>query len=265
MTLDRAELAGTGAAILFHVALIAALSVGLARVARTPEPPSMEVDLVQDVSLQSAAPTSTPSVSEAPELSEAPPVEPVAAPVPQSVAVPAPPRPQPTPQVDAAELRARKIKAAKAAAATRAATAAAAKPASRASRLGADFLKGIGEAKSPAKQQASAPKFDARAQANIAQAILSQVQPCANKQVNPGPGADRIKVSIRLQLTRGGNLRAPPQIDVIGGVDDDNSRYVRRVKEMALNTFVGCAPLTGLPQALYAGGWDDFDMTYRLP
>ena len=80
MNPDRAELAGTGAAILFHVALIAALSMSLASVSHPPEPPSMEVELVDDFGMQSAAPETTPTPpppSEAPELGQAP--EPVKA------------------------------------------------------------------------------------------------------------------------------------------------------------------------------------------
>ncbi len=46
MTADRAEWTGIGAALLFHVLLIAALSTSLASVDDVPEPPSMEVELV---------------------------------------------------------------------------------------------------------------------------------------------------------------------------------------------------------------------------
>ena len=56
MAPDRAEMAGTGLAIVFHVALIAALSTSLAAVSRPSEPPAMEVELVEDVGLQSASP-----------------------------------------------------------------------------------------------------------------------------------------------------------------------------------------------------------------
>ena len=60
MNFDRAEWTGTGAAVVFHVALIAALSMSLASVNRAPEPPSMEVELVEEVGLQSAAPAPQP-------------------------------------------------------------------------------------------------------------------------------------------------------------------------------------------------------------
>ena len=70
--MNRAELAGTGAALAFHVALIAALSINLARVASPPEPPSMEVELVDEVALTAAVPQSIatpPPPSQAPEIS----------------------------------------------------------------------------------------------------------------------------------------------------------------------------------------------------
>jgi len=81
--MDRAELAGTGFALAFHVALIAALSINLARVATPPEPPSMEVELVDEIALTAAAPQSIatpPPASQAPEIGEAEPIEPTAAP-----------------------------------------------------------------------------------------------------------------------------------------------------------------------------------------
>ena len=44
----------TGAAPLFHVVLIGALSLSLAHVSSVPEPPSMDVEFVEDVGLTSA-------------------------------------------------------------------------------------------------------------------------------------------------------------------------------------------------------------------
>ena len=71
MNLDRAELTGAGAAVAFHVALIAALSMSLASVQRATEPPAMEVELVEDVGLQSAAaePVTLPPPSQPPRSS----------------------------------------------------------------------------------------------------------------------------------------------------------------------------------------------------
>ena len=74
---------------------------------------------------------------------------------------------------------------------------------------------------------------------------------------------------MRLQLTRSGRLRVPPQVIGTSGVDDENARYEERVKDLAVATFVGCAPLVGLPAELYetesGRGWSDFIMNYNLP
>ncbi|MEG3155960.1 hypothetical protein [Sphingomonas sp. RB1R13] len=276
MTVDRAELAGTGAALTFHAALIAALSFSLAHVTNPPEPPPMEVEMVDEVGLAPSAPAATPAPppqAQAPELAETPPPPqpeaaptPVVQPTPQPRVAPAntlaaqvaqlrpsPPRPQP--------------------AKTATAKPAPARPAPpRASRIGADFLKGIADpaahaATAPAR--ASAPTVSASAMAGIQQAIVRQVQPCANRQVNPGPGASRIKVKLHLLLDRQGRLTSPPQVIGTSGVDDDNTRYEERVKDLAVTIISGCSPITGLPQELYktanGQGWGNFIMKYNLP
>lgn len=261
MTLDRAELAGTGAAIVFHVALIGALSIGLAKVTSAPESPAMEVEFVEDVGLQAMAPTSMPAASQAPEMGEEPALEPspaVAAP-----ALPAAPRIMPTPNADAADRLKREIERSKQAAAKPAPP----RPAPRVSRLGDDFLNGIKEVPA-ATPRSAAPAFSASVMASIQQAIRRQIQPCADRQVNPGPGANRIRVTLNLRLSRAGRLSRPPEVVRTTGVDDENARYEDRVKDLAVAAYVGCAPLAGLPPELYQtaqGGWSNINMTYRLP
>ena len=252
MRMDRAEWTGTGAALLFHVALIGAMSMNLASVDSVPEPPAMEVEFVEDVGLTAAAPQTVavpPPPSQAPEIGEAEPtpaptpIQPAPAPVPSIK--PAPPKPLPrTP----------------------------AKPAPRVSRIGDDFLKGIEDDKlaprpGPAAKPAAA-KFDAAALASIQQAIRRQIQPCADRQVDPGPGANRIRVTLNLKLSKSGRLRGPPSVVRTSGVDDENARYEERVKDLAVAAYTGCSPLSGLPADLYQtpqGGWSNINMTYRLP
>ena len=261
MSLDRAELAGTGAAIAFHVALIAALSLSLAHVARAPEPPPMEVEIVDEVGLQPAAAVAAPPPpSQAPDQAQTPPLpQPEPARAPQV-------EPTPQPKIAPATSLAAQIAQLRPTPPRRAA-ATPAQP--RASRIGADFLRGIADAPpSSAPARPAAPTISASAMAGIQQAIRRQVQPCADRQVNPGPGASRIKVRLHLVLNRTGRLTSPPQVIGTSGVDDDNSRYEERVKDLAVSIITGCAPLTGLPQLLYQtanGGWSNFNMTYSLP
>ena len=274
MTVDRAELAGTGAALAFHAALIAALSFSLAHVVNPPEPPPMEVEMVDEIGLQPAAPAATltpPPQAQAPDLAETPPPpQPEAAPTPVVQPTPQPRvAPSNTLAAQVAQLRPTPTRPQPAKAApAQPAPARSAQP--RASRIGADFLKGIADAPAAtAPARASAPTISASAMAGIQQAIRRQVQPCADRQVNPGPGASRIRVRMRLMLFPNGRLKGAPQVLSTSGVDDENGRYEERVKDLAVATFVGCAPLTGLPPELYetdsGRGWSDFIMNYNLP
>ncbi|WP_033919387.1 hypothetical protein [Sphingomonas sp. 37zxx] len=263
--------------------------VGLVAESPTIEAPSPSV-APEEGPPEDAAP---PAPAEAePEPAPAPqpaPPEPAAAPRPKPAAKPAPKaapkpptpaqvrptkaKPAPQPAAKATPKAAPKTAAAKPApkaAAKGSGSDAAAKTARpRGSRLGDDFLKGLSADDTPRKASNAAPaqRIGAAQVANIASAILRQVQPCANRQVTPGPGAERIRVTIRLQLAQDGSLRARPTVTDRDGVDDGNRRYVDRVDDLAIATFVGCAPLRGLPADLYAapGGWRDFKLRYKLP
>ena len=86
----------------------------------------------------------------------------------------------------------------------------------RGSRLGNDFLKGLTSDPSPSRSEAPrAAKIDARALAGIQDAISRQIQPCADRQVDPGPGANRIVTVLNLRLNENGTLAATPPV-VIG-------------------------------------------------
>lgn len=344
--MDRSEKIGLGVAVVGHVLLFGALSLGFLGAPELPkkiEQQPIDVSLVPDVALEATAPQSveTPAESVAPNEGEpedaAPPAPEEAEPEPKPDPVPpapqpkpAPPKPAPKPQpapepkpqpkpkpappkpvakpapvpkpVVKPQPKAEKAPPAKAAPAKSAPTKAAAKPSAapaktsssassakpakpsstkgsgstaeaktsrpRGSRLGDNFLKGLSADPSPSKSEApKAAKLGAQAAANIGSAILRQVQPCANRQVTPGPGAERIRVTINLKLNRDGTLKSRPTISGHAGVDDDNRRYVDRVDDLAIATFVGCSPLRGLPDDLYdvQNGWSNFSLRYKLP
>ena len=98
--MDRAEQAGLGVAIAGHVALFAALSLGLLSAPDLPKLDSqpVEVTLATEVDLRSAAPTQAPPAPTLPQ-SEPAPLEPAPAPI---LAAPPPPplieKPQPKPE-----------------------------------------------------------------------------------------------------------------------------------------------------------------------
>ena len=244
MRLDRAEWTGTGAALLFHVALIGALSMSLAQVDSTPEPPAMEVEFVEEVGLTAAAPQSIPvppPPSQSPEIGEAEPAEPQPAARPTPTVSPTPPRPVPrTPS----------------------------RPAPRVSRIGDDFLKGIGEApsRSNAPPRPAAPTFSAQARASVGSAILRQVQPCADRQPFIGEDANQVRLRVNLKLARSGRLTRPPTILGMSGDPELRAKYGDLLEDQVRRIFAECTPLR-LPAELYDtpdGGWNDFTFTYRV-
>jgi hypothetical protein len=245
MRMDRAEWTGTGAALLFHVVLIGALTMTLASVDSTPEAPAMEVEFVEEVGLTAAAPQSVavpPPPSQAPEIGEAEPVEPpppIARPAP--TIKPAPARPVPrTP----------------------------ARPAPRVSRIGDDFLKGIADspAKSSAPPKPAAATFSATARQSVGNAIIRQVQPCADRQPFIGEGADQVRLTINLKLARSGRLIRPPTVIRMAGDSEARAKYGDLLEDQVRRIFAECTPLR-LPAELYDtpdGGWNDYTFIYRV-
>jgi outer membrane biosynthesis protein TonB len=139
----------------------------------------------------------------------------------------------------------------------------------RGSRLGRDFLKGVGSDPTPStSQKPSGAVLSPIALSGIKSAITRQIQPCADRQVNPGPGASEIVVTLNLRLNRDGSLAARPSVVRTRGVDDGNSRYEKRVTDLAVAAYTGCSPLRNLPEELYRtanGGWSNINMNYKLP
>lgn len=252
---SRAERAGLGVSAAAHLALFGALSLGFIAAPNpliVPQAP-VDVQIVDEVGLEAASPrpvTEAPAPSVAPEV--APPVPEPA--LPQSVAPPKPeaapkPAPKPAPVQQAAKAAPPK-------------TASAQPP--RGSRLGADFLKGISDQPSASTSQAPrTAKVGAREMAGLVDAIRRQVQPCADRINNPGPGANAISTKLNLRLNQDGSFAARPVVVSQSGVDDENGRYAKRVGELAASAFVQCAPFE-LPAELYEG-WKNFNLNYKLP
>lgn len=290
--MDRAEKVGLGIAIAGHVVLFGALSLGLLsrETPVPPPPPAIDVSLVDKVALDATAPQSVtpPAQSKAPELGtpEDAPAKPAEAsepdptpPAPQPKAAtppkpaPAPPQPKKPPapvKPDTAKAPPRReaTTAAKLAKPEAQAAGAGTKPGKRprGGDLGA-VMAGIGT--QPSKSTSQVPQaatMSAQAAMDIGSKIMQQVQPCANRQVSPGPGAEFVNVIVTLKINRDGTLAARPVARPRTDADA-GKRYLEQVQDRAIATFMGCAPLRGLPPELYdvRGGWKDFDMTYHLP
>ena len=81
--------------------------------------------------------------------------------------------------------------------------------------------------------------MSAQAAADIASAISRQVQPCADRQVYPGPGAERIVTPIMLSLNRDGSLNgAAARRRSSAASTTRTARYAQRVADLAVNAFV---------------------------
>ena len=141
----------------------------------------------------------------------------------------------------------------------------AAKP--RGGRLGDDFLKGLTSEPSTSRSQTPrAAKIDANALAGIVQAIARQIQPCADRQVDPGPGANQIVTTLNLRLNANGTLAATPTVVRQTGLTGENERYAQRVKDLGIAAFKGCSPLK-LPAEFYDtpnGGWNNINFKWKL-
>lgn len=293
--MDRSDTAGLAIAILAHALALGLLSASfLARKAPVmPMQQPIDVSLVEDVGLVATAPQSAvpPAQSQAPDPG---PPEDAAPPAPQPAdSVPVPPAPQPKPApapkpADAAPAKPQKPapdtpdKPSKTPPKRQAAPAsdarparppstgsdvAATKPRPRGSRLGDDFLRGLSD--QPSDSRSTTPRaavIDARALASIQDAIRRQIQPCADRQVNPGPGANEIVTTLNLRLNADGTLAATPTVVRQTGTDGEGGRYARRVIDLGIAAFKGCSPLR-LPPEYYQtpnGGWNNINYNWQL-
>ena len=259
--MDRAEASAVGVALVGHAALLAALTWGFAMSGNAPPLSTpMEVSFVDEVGLFSAAPE---PATEPAALSTAPEVGPTedAAPAP----APDAPRPRPQEAVPAPQPASAQPRAARTPPKRPGTTGAGER--TRRAGLGDLDPRAFGRDPSARAVQAPAAVMSTQAAADIGSAITRQVQPCADRQVDPGPGANRIVTTLNLRLNRDGSLAARPRIVRQGGLDDDNRRYAQRVADIAIAAFTGCSPLRGLPAELYdvPRGWSNFTMNYRLP
>lgn len=255
--ISRGEVAGLAVAAVGHGVLFVLLGLGFLAADKPPAmQTSMEVSLVDKVGLEMAAPEISseaqggkPEEFDAPDEPEPAPAEPD----PQPIAKPEPPKPASSSNI--ADPRRDRSNASESGTGTGGR--------GRRGGLNLDLTnndKGEGTSEKPPA------RMTGEAAANIRSAIQRQIQPCADRQVSPGPGAERILAKVRLRINRDGSLARPPEIIDHSGVDDTNRLYVRRVDDAVKAIFAGCAPLRGLPDELYdvPGGWSVFVTNYRL-
>lgn len=238
--LSREERVGLGIAAAAHVALVAAL-VWQVRDDPTalPVPERMSVSLADEVSLQSTAPdpTAEPQASIAPVLSPEP--EPVVEPEPVREIVREQVRPTPRQTVS-----------------PRPTPRATERPAPRptptrqagGTRLGDDFLEGVGGSQRNNERGSPASTFGPAEAASLMQAISREIKPHWNAP--QGVDAEKLVTILSFELNPDGSLKGAPRVVSQSGVTDSNRPQQQLHAERAIRAVQLAAPFD-LPEEFY--------------
>ncbi|MEO6152513.1 MAG: energy transducer TonB [Croceibacterium sp.] len=246
--LSREERIGLGIAALAHGALVAALMWQVGKPPeRTPAPERIEVSLADDVSLTSTAPDPSPASQ--------------AAIAPSLVPEPSAPEPIPTVAVEP-DIRpavpAIRQPATKPSPAPRATANATAKPSAKpapapsktagGSRLGTDFLAGVGGSERSIAKGTPAATFGPAEQASLSQAINRQLKP--HWSAPQGVDAELLVTVLSWELNPDGTLKGAPQLVSQSGITDSNRPQAKLHAERAIRAVQLAAPFD-LPDAFY--------------
>lgn len=301
--MDRADRNGLGAAVAGHALLLAALTIGIShRVPPVhPQPQVMDVQLVDTVGLQSAAPepaTEAPQEQVSPEAGpseEAAPPEPTpvpepAPPKPVEKPTPAPPQPKPVP-APAPEPAKTPKKPVEAKPTPTPAKTPPKEPAKAAPRLSSDFLNDISKAaKSEAKGASAgkgqrtagsklgpdflkgiaspAPGKGTQARASISGAAMNGLAAAIKRQVQPCYDLGALGGTPAMEITTVLRIRFNKDGSVASaqkveqtGITPANGRYAQQMAEVSRAAVLRCSPLH-LPAELYEGGWEQIEMGF---
>jgi outer membrane biosynthesis protein TonB len=261
--MDQAEKAGFGIAAAGHLALLAALSLGVAAT-RLPPPRQqpIEVSFVDEAAPQSQAPEVS-AAPPAPKLAEeAGPPEPAAPPpLPQAMPLaqpaPIPPHAAPTPS-----LRPMPPRPAAPAAVPPAPAAPAPRPAPRSTGRLSGLLAGLSDndSSSHATKPPAATAGPA-VEASLAAEVRRQVKPQWQKVVPTGADAEALRTELSLTLARDGSVS---RVDVVGttGVTASNRPQVALHQERAKKAVMLASPFR-LPPEHY-DAWKQINVTLDL-
>jgi protein TonB len=234
--LSREERIGLGIAAAAHVALVGAL-VWQVRDQPTalPIPERMSVSLADEVSLESTAPdpSANPQASIAPVLSPDPepvvePVREVVRPTPRQTVAPtsrATQRPTPTPTPRATPTRQ-----------------------AGGTRLGDDFLQGVGGSERSNARGTPAATFGPAEQASLQQAINRELRP--HWSAPQGVDAEKLVTVLAWELNADGSLAGRPRLVSQSGITDSNRPQAALHAERAIRAVQLAAPFD-LPEEFY--------------
>lgn len=273
------------AAIAGAIALHGLLMLGLYYAAKNAEPPPLPKPKVIEVSIAEEIGPETTSLNEdslasvAPELGSPAPPEvseplpvPVPAPTPRALPQPAPrptPRPVPRPSPPAVAKATPKPapKPATRPAQRQAAATPSQRPAQRpgGTRLGNNFLDGVGtKASGPAgAKPATGGPTAAEARRSIDVSIKNKVAPYWQRNVPSGVDVNKLRVTLRFRLNRDGSLAGSPSVvGALEGKTASNEPQQALFIERAKKALQQAAPFK-LP-ADYYDQWKTWDLTFSI-
>lgn len=246
--LRREERIGLGIALALHVALAAALLVQPNERASIPPPEKMTVNLTSDVGLEAAAPE--------PVAESAASIAPVIAPEPARPAEPevaVAPRPEPARPAATSAARPRPVPTVRPSSkpAPRPTASAPSRPRpAGASRIGADFLDGVGESTATRETRVPASQIGASAKASIVQAISRQLKPKWQGRAPEGPDAEKLITILAFNLDPDGSLVGVPRVVRQEGLNELNRKQAALHAEAAIKAVQLAAPFD-LPEEHY--------------
>jgi len=196
----------------------------------------MTVNLASEVGLEPAAPVPVPEsrAAIAPELSDTPAPQPQPTPQPRlerPVAADSPSRARPRPQPSRA-----------------APTPPRRSERSGGSRVGDNFLAGMGDSTRTAETRAPASALGASERASLLQGIVREVKP--HWQPPSGPDSDQLVSKVRFRLNRDGSLNGRPTLVGQRGENATNRTQAGRHGEQAIRAVQLAAPFD-LPERYY--------------
>jgi hypothetical protein len=104
------------------------------------------------------------------------------------------------------------------------------------------------------------PRLDVAKVRAAIESAAAQVKRCYRHPGVPSGGGSN-SARQRIQHSPEGGLTDVPRVVAQTGVTPDNSVFAGRMAEAASQAIMRCAPLK-LPAELYAGGWDEMDLTF---
>jgi hypothetical protein len=246
--LRREEKLGLAIAVAAHIALVAALVIEARReVPVIPPAERMTVSLSDNVSMESTA----PNPSQDAQAAVAPVLAPEPEPLPAPITEPVQPRTQTVIEQPVARAKAAQKPAPKVPSKPRPKPAPPSKPSQKSgggSRIGDDFLKGIGASQS-ADTGTPAAKFGAAEAASLEQAINRQLKP--HWSAPQGLDAEKLVTVLAWELNEDGSLKGRPTVVSQSGITDSNRPQAAIHAERAIRAVQLAAPFD-LPKEFYS-------------